>query len=251
MHKFITICAALFVGVTAVSAQNQPFDPTGKFSISVQGGPMYSRNENSFAYEYYGHKNDLFTWQASVGLGYDFTKTFALRGNIGYAVNPGAGNVYQTNIGYTSNDTNVDDRFFPYSFKSITYFVDAVLKLNGLNDVKSAFEPKLYFGLGGAHTYALNPTADNAYFAKYGKFHPWQLTHDPNEVIGFRLGAIAQYNLPFGLGFYADLCGEAYTDNFNGLMPTAEDTKFNAFQGYAGFPFDLRVFVSLGAVYHF
>ncbi|MBQ1640664.1 MAG: hypothetical protein II051_05385, partial [Lachnospiraceae bacterium] len=85
---------------------------------------------------------------------------------------------------------------------------------NGLNDVKSAFEPKLYFGLGGAHTYALNPTADNAYFAKYGKFHPWQLTHDPNEVIGFRLGAIAQYNLPFGLGFYADLCGEAYIDVF-------------------------------------
>ena len=52
MHRFITICAALFLGVTAVSAQNwSSYDPTGKFSISVQGGPMLSISENAFSYK--------------------------------------------------------------------------------------------------------------------------------------------------------------------------------------------------------
>ena len=238
MPQFITICAALFVGVTAVSAQNQPFDPTGKFSISVQGGPMYSRNENSFSYEYFDHKKDLFTWQASVGVGYDFNRTFGLRGNVGYAVNPGAGNMMETGR-----------QFYPYTFKSISCFVDAILHLNGLNDVRSAFDPKLYAGIGGAHTFGFAATDYNEYYKTYQMIHPWQQIHSPNEVIAFRLGAIAEYTLPFGLGIYADLCGEAYTDNFNGLMPHPGD--FDAFHGYAGFPFDLRVFLSLGAVYHF
>ena len=234
MHKFITICAALFVGVTAVSAQNQPFDPTGKFSISVQGGPMYSRNENSFAYEYFDHKKDLFTWQASVGVGYDFNRTFGLRGNVGYAVNPGAGNMMETGR-----------QFYPYTFKSISCFVDAILHLNGLNDVRSAFDPKLYAGIGLGNTSGFEKTPDNP--APGNQFHPWQKVSEKNTAFGFRGGLILEFMVSQSFGILADFGGEFYTDGYNGLNPGKEVSE----SGDKNFPLDFRGVASLGVAIHF
>lgn len=241
MQKFFTLCAALFVGAATLFAQHR-YNPTGQYSISVQGGPMLSINENSFSYKDFGYRNELITSQASVSFSYDFTKAFALRANVGYAKNMGACNTKQTS----------GHGFYPYSFKSINYFVDAILQMNYLNDSKSPFCPKLYCGLGGGHTFGFNEVPFSPYkktSANFKRFHPWQNVNERNDVVAFRLGFIAEYNFQNGLGIFADLSGEAYTDNYNGLMPKAED--FDAYQGYAGFPFDLRGLLSLGLVYHF
>ena len=79
--------------------------------------------------------------------------------------------------------------------------------------------------------------------------HPWQAVSDRNTAFGFRFGFIAQYNFSDRFGIYADLCGEAYTDNYNGLQPNEKDQQ--KVEGYAGFPLDLRGLVSLGCVFHF
>jgi len=243
MHRFITICAALFLGVTAVSAQDwSSYDPTGKFSISVQGGPMLSISENAFSYKDNGKTAKLITPQASISVGYDFTKAFGLRANIGYGKNMSACNTYDTAM----------HGFYPYSFKNISCFVDAILQLNYVNNSWSAFCPKLYFGLGGAQSFGFNEVNFGSYTKNdpsYKRFHPWQDVNESNGVIAFRLGFIAEYNFSQNFGIFADITGEAYTDNFNGLMPKSGD--FDAFHGYAGFPFDLRGLISLGAVCRF
>ena len=50
-------------------------------------------------------------------------------------------------------------------------------------------------------------------------------------------------------GFFADICGEAYNDQYNGLQPTKHDQT--AVKGYAGFPLDLRLSLSIGIIYRF
>lgn len=243
MHKFITICAALLFGATAAFAQDKAaFDPSGKFYVSVQGGPMLSISENAFSYKDNGKTAKLITPQASLSVGYDFTRAFGLRANIGFGNNRSACNTQNTAM----------HGFYPYEFKSINCFVDAVLQLNYVNMTWSAFCPKLYFGIGGAHTFGFNEVDFGSYTKTdptFKRFHPWQNVNESNDVIAFRFGFIAEYNFRSGFGVFADIAGEAYTDNFNGLMP--KDGDFDAFHGYAGFPFDLRGLCSLGVVYHF
>ena len=53
MKKLTSILACLILGVTSVFAQNIGNVPEKPFSISLQGGPVYSRSDNSFAYEYF------------------------------------------------------------------------------------------------------------------------------------------------------------------------------------------------------
>ena len=48
-------------------------------------------------------------------------------------------------------------------------------------------------------------------------------------------------------GLFADLCGEAFRDQYNGLQPSEHDQT--AFEGYAGFPLDLRFSLSFGVIY--
>jgi len=251
MKKLSLLFVILLLGATSLPAQNIGNTPDRPFRISVQGGPMYSRNENSFAYEYYASPFDLISWQFSGTIGYDFTNAFGLRLNVGYTNNnPAAGNVYETNIGYVSTN-GTDDRFFPYTFKSVNGFVDAVLHLKGLKGPRTAFDPQLYAGLGLGYTYGLKATAENRYAAQNsGRIHPWQhdeLT-DPNFAAGMRLGFIAEYNFTDVFGIFADICGEAYGDNYNGMRPTGRFVDY--LNGYAGFPFDLRGHVSLGLVFH-
>lgn len=244
MHKLFTICAALLIGATSLFAQKQSaFDPTGKFYVSVQGGPSFCISENAFSYKDNGAVMELIKPQLSCSFGYDFNKAFGLRANVGYGTNLSACNTNET----------AAHGFYPYSFKSLNYFVDAILQLNHVNNTWSAFCPKLYFGLGGAKTFGFSEVPfskyDRSVDPSYKRFHPWQEVNESNSVAAFRFGFIAEYNLPFGLGIFADVAGEAYTDNYNGLMP--KDGDFDAFHGYAGFPFDLRGLVSLGVAYHF
>ena len=237
------MAALLMAGSIAASAQVQsPFNPAGRWYISVQGGPMYQRNENSFVYEYNDVGGKLITYQAEATLGYDFTQTFGIRGSVEYGLNRGCANYWQT----------AAKGFYAYDFKNISAFVDGVLHFNGLNLVRRGFAPKIYMGIGLGHTFGFSKP--DSYGTPHhdswqGPFHPWQDVTEKNTVFGFRFGGILEYDLPSGIGFFGDLCGEAYTDRYNGLIP--EDADHQAGTGYAGFPLDLRLTLFVGVTYRF
>ncbi len=241
MRKFLAICAALILGASVLSAQE--FNPTGRWYVSVQGGPMYQSNENAFAYRWEKVGSKLITYTAAAAVGYDFNETWGLRGSVSYGLNRSAGNYKQSH-----------NMFYPYDFKNISGFCDLVLNFNGLNAIERAFTPKLYLGMGVGHSFGF--TKPQGYgeqrtvaWQPEEKFHPWQHINEKNTVFGMRAGAIAEYNFKGGFGIFADLCGEAYNDWFNGLEP--DEIDHTAGTGYAGFPFDLRASLSLGILYRF
>ena len=161
--------------------------------------------------------------------GYDVNEVFGVRLSASYARNAGACNTRNTSA----------HGFYPYTFSSVNVFADAILDMHGLSDMATFFRIKLYGGLGLGHTFHM--TESN---------HPWQEVTDPNTVFGFRFGGIVEYNFTDHIGIYGDLCLEAYTDQYNGLMPGAKE-QANDFEGYGGFPLDLRIPLSFGILYRF
>ena len=252
MRKLLTLTAALIFGASLLHAQGGPYDPSGRWNVSVQGGVLASLNENWFAYRDNGYLTKLITPQASVSVGYDFSQTFGIRASFGYGKNMAGCNVKQTSV-------RNNNGFWPYGFKSINGFVDAVLNFNGLNLVSRPFAPKLYAGIGYGHgfgfwrpSYSMMNDADqlaHADLLHYKKYHPWQDVKESTHAVAFRFGFIAEYNFTKNLGIFADICGEAYNDTFNGLQPFEWDHDKG--QGYAGFPVDLRGLVSIGLVLRF
>lgn len=231
MKRFVCIVCALCLGAAALLAQEErqtPLSHAGRVYLSLQGGPVLNLYENAFSYRDNGQDLKLFTFQGALALGYDFSDAFGVRLQGAFGNDVSACNVRQTSGG----------GFYPYSFHHMNVFADAVINLVGLRGRVTAFRPKLYAGLGGAHTFDFTDA-----------HHPWQKVNDQNTVFGFRVGFMAEYTFPSGLGLLADLCGEAYTDLYNGLQPSAEDQK--QYEGYGGFPLDLRGMLSLGIVYHF
>ena len=231
MKQFVCVVCALCLGAAALSAQEERQTPpshAGRVYLSLQGGPALNLYENAFSYRDNGQAIKLFTLQGALAVGFDFSDAFGIRLQGAYGNDASAANVRQTSGG----------GFYPYRFRHVNLFADAVLNLSGLRGKVTAFRPKLYAGLGGAHTFGFTES-----------HHPWQKIIGQNTVFGFRGGFIAEYTFASGLGLLADFCGEAYTDLYNGLMPSEEDQK--AYEGYAGFPLDLRGILSLGLVYHF
>ena len=201
----------------------------GRFYVGFQQGPFLNINENHFSYRENGKALDLITYQAGLVGGYDLNDIFGVRLSASYGKNASACNTRETSA----------RGFYPYTFSSVNIFADAVLDMHGLADMLEFFRIKLYGGLGIGHTFHM--TDPN---------HPWQKLNDPNTVFGFRFGGIAEYNITDHIGVYADVCGEAYTDEYNGLMPTAKEQS-EYYEGYGGFPLDLRGLVSLGVLYRF
>ena len=249
MRKLIAFSAALILGASSLCAQElSAYNPAGRWYVSVQGGPMYQSNENSFAYRYDNLGAKLITYSAAVSVGYNFDEIYGLRASVSYGLNRGACNREQTAM----------KGLYPYDFKNISAFLDLTIDINGLNAVDRAFSPKLYGGIGLGHTfdftkpegYGLQRTV--AWQAEE-KFHPWQHVYEVNNVFGFRFGFIAEYDFACGFGLFADFCLEAYLDRFNGLQPYEADHSGagNTGKGYGGFPLDLRMPVSLGVLYRF
>lgn len=225
-----TICAVitLFLGVSSLVAQ-PTHSHEGKFFLGLQQGPVLSIYENAFSYWENAKAIDLFSFQFGLVAGYDVNDIFGLRLSAAYGKNAGACNVKQTSGG----------GFYPYTFSSLNVFADAVLDLHGLSDNLGFFRVKLYGGLGYARTFHMTDAQ-----------HPWQVPEDPNNAFGFRLGGITEFNLTKTIALYADLCGEGYTDLYNGLMPAREEQNEN-FEGYGGFPLDLRGLLSIGFLFRF
>ena len=237
MKKFFIAVAALALGAGTLFAQNAKLEKP--FYLGIQGGPMFSLSENAFSYRDNGKTKDLFSGQASFVAGYDFTWKTGVRLSVNYA----GKNASANNVKQTSGDNPVTGLpFFPYTFKSINTFVDVTHNIS--NNPESAFIPKVYAGIGLGHTYDFTDS-----------HHPWQTAYmtSPNNAFGFRFGFIAEYLLPESIGIYADITGEAYTDTFNGLRPGKEERKGSDrdYEGYPGFPLDLRGLCSFGVAFHF
>ena len=230
MKKTVCIGAALLLGAATLCAQNSEPAPSHarRVFVSLQGGTALDVFENAFTYRENGKTLKLFTLQGAASAGYDFNDSYGLRLQAAFGNDAGACNVRETSGG----------GFYPYSFRHVTAFADVLLNLNGLAGKVTAFRPKLYVGVGGAYTFGFTDAK-----------HPWQQVTKKNFVPGFRAGFIAEYDLPSGFGFFADLGGEAFQDMYNGLMPSKEDQK--KYEGYPGFPMDLRGMLSLGIIYHF
>ena len=227
MKKLTSILACLILGVTSVFAQNAFVGGHRAWTFALQGGPMYSINENGFTYRENGQGLNLFTLQGSAAIGYEFTNALGFRVSVGYGDNRGA-----------CNSRNTAARgFYPYSFKSVNGFLDATLDLNGNYGLQSAFRPRFYLGVGLGHTFGFTDPK-----------HPWQGDYmtTNNNVFGFRGGFLAEFDFTQSFGMFIDLGGEAYNDKYNGLRPTERDQQ--DYQGYAGFPLDLRLTASLGLI---
>ena len=196
MKKIFSLFIFAVAAGFSLAAQETPSRP---FNISIQGGGLFSINENSFSYSDNGKTMNLFTSQGAIAFGYDFSQRFGIRISVSHGKNASACNVLQTSA----------RGFYPYSFSSVNYFADAMLDLG--KEI-SRFSPKLYIGIGGANTYNFTDSG-----------HPWQKVSKNNAAFGFRGGFIAQYDFSDYFGIYADLCGEAYTDRYNGLIPTRDD----------------------------
>jgi hypothetical protein len=230
MKLSVCIGAALLLGAASLSAQPAGPAPSHARSafVSLQGGTALDIYENAFTYRENSKALKLFTFQGAASVGYDFNDTYGVRLQAAYGNDAGACNVRETSGG----------GFYPYSFRHVNAFADILLNLNGLAGKITAFRPKLYAGLGGAYTFGFTDAK-----------HPWQKVTPKNIVPGFRGGFIAEYNLPSGFGFFADLGLEAYHDMYNGLMPSKEEQK--SYEGYGGFPLDLRGMLTFGIIYHF
>lgn len=242
MKKITSIFAILLFGAVSLSAQNAFVGGHRAWTIAVQGGPLYSVNENGFSYRENGYGSKLFSWQGSAAIGYEFTNALGARLSVGYGDNRSAANTRQT----------AAHGFYPYNFRSINGFLDVTLDLNGNFAVERAFRPIFYLGVGAGHTYNFTKpteygTPRNESWEKDNPFHPWQDIAVKNTVFGFRGGFIAEFDFNDWFGVFADFCGEAYNDQYNGLQPTKEDQT--AFTGYAGFPLDLRFALSLGVIF--
>ncbi|MBQ8071876.1 MAG: autotransporter outer membrane beta-barrel domain-containing protein [Bacteroidales bacterium] len=234
MRKSATLMVALFLGAVSVFAQDR-FDYSGRWNIAVQGGTMFSINENVHSYTGQGNTADLFTYQGGLALGYDINQAFGVRLSVSYGKNVSASNYKQTKLDYPTQR-------FPYEFHSVNVFADAILNINEWAEEDSRFSPKVYAGVGFAETFGFKETGDH---------HPWQWDNisKTNTPIGFRVGAIGEYDFSNGLGIYIDVVGEAYMDNYNGIHPETE--AHGRREGYAGFPLDLRALASFGVIYHF
>lgn len=244
MKKITSLFVVLLFGVTTLSAQNAFVGGHQAWTFALQGGPLYSINENGFSYRDNGYGAKLFSWQGAAAVGYEFTNALGGRIWVGYGNNRGAANTMDT----------AEHGFYPYNFKSVNGFFDVTFDLNGNFAVEQAFRPIFYLGVGVGHTFKFSKPSDygtqpNSTWEPGNPFHPWQDIQQKNTTFGFRGGFIAEFDIVPSFGFFADFCGEAYNDQYNGLQPTKQDQTH--FEGYAGFPLDIRLSLSIGIIYRF
>ena len=225
MLRLVSFLAALLLPIASVAAQSKS-KPEHPFSISLQGGPMLSVNENSFTYVDNGHASDLITKQAGLAFSYYFNGRFGARLSGSYGRNAGGCNVDQTKDA---------ENYYPYKFDGVNVFLDGLVNLS--NEWKE-FSSVFYIGIGVGHTFN---------FTESG--HPWQKVSHKNTAYGARVGLLFQYDFSSHFGAYLDFCGEAYEDNYNGLEPYKGD--HDQVYGSAGFPYDLRGLASFGLIFHF
>ena len=215
----------------------QPEYPWG---IALRGGVISNVHDNFKSYLNHNRGLNLVTGGFYLDGMYDFTKLFGVRLSLAIGNNAGACNSQEAGGG-----------FYPYYFRSLNAFADAMIHFGTAED---AFSSRIYGGLGIAHTYDLVEEMKDGITSWP---HPWEgstgqklpYTREPNDVFGFRLGYLGEWHVTPEVGILIDACGEFYSDTYDGLMPAWDEHQ--PYRGYAGFPFDMRFTLSMGIAYHF
>ncbi len=235
MKKILTAAFALTIlSLSALSAQENPL------FIAVQGGAAFSINENGSTYFDNDKALDLLKFQGAASVGYYYSPRYGVRLYGEYSQNASACNSQETMVG----------GFWPYTFNSGMVFADWIINGGDVSKPK-AFNWRPYCGIGAAYSFGL----------KWGTetLHPFQARYiDPrlnvNSTIGdykpaisfaFRYGMILEYVFDDVFGIFIDGSHEWFTDIYNGMAPKTSDGKTAL-----GFPFDMKLNVSLGIALH-
>lgn len=186
------------------------------WNASVQGGVLYSINENTYAASF----GDLLTPGAALAVGYDFTHNFGVRAQVMYGRN-----VSGTNIKESGRELTL------YRFNDVSLFGDAVFNLSHMcsRDFRKNFavELKGYVGLGCVFADDYDDEDASHY----------TVLDNGQTVFAIRGGFIADWHVTQAWSLYGDLGLTAFTDGFNGVS--------------AGTWADLRVNLMMGVAYHF
>lgn len=218
-----TIVAVLLF-LAFVSAHAQVQNPK-RFAVGVGGGPLMSLSENFFTYPENGKFGGLISGEGNIWATYQMSKMFAVRLSVGAGGNSGAKNSREKS----------GHGFYPYRFASVNTFADIMVDPRGRHSKLRVFTPAVYLGVGYACTLGFDDNNVPYHF---------QIAKGPNHCFGFRAGFVASFALSQLVELYVDAALEAYTDNYNGLRPTNADQSTR--EGYAGFPFDLRIPLNFG-----
>lgn len=188
------------------------------WNVSVQGGVLWSHNENTNAASF----GDLLTPGVAIGVGYDFTHNVGVRAQLGY--------------GRNVSGTNTKESGWPlqlYKFNDVSLFGDVILNLSHIcsRDLRKNFavELKGYAGLGCVF-------ADD-YDAMTLSHYDGMVKDNGQTVFAARLGFICDWHVTQAISLYGDLGLTGYTDGFNGVN---DGTKA-----------DMRVSLMMGVAYHF
>lgn len=184
------------------------------WNVALQGGAHYSAFENT-KHESFGNSVN---GHVALSVGYDFNHAIGTRVELSY--------------GRNTSGTNTKESGKPvelYHCNDISFFADAVFNLSNLlsKDRRANFEveAKGYVGLGvGIPSEGGEP--------KVG-YH-----HGPTKsAMAVRAGVICEWHATQNWGFFVDGRLTGYADKFNGVD--------------AGRPLDMRLGLSVGAIYHF
>ena len=213
------IVLAMVLGAfTLISMAQTREDNRLGWNASVQGGVLWSHNENTYAASF----GDLLTPGAAIGVGYDFTHNVGVRAQFGYGRN-----VSGTNVKESGRDLTL------YKFNDVSLFGDVIFNLSHAcsRDLRKNFavELKGYMGIGCVF-------ADD-YDAMGETWYDSLVKNNGQTVFGARLGFICDWHVTQAISLYGDLGLTGYTDGFNGVNEGTEA--------------DMRVSLMMGVAYHF
>lgn len=214
MKKVVCTMLMSLMALVAV-AQERAENPLG-WNVALQGGVHYSAFENtkheSFGNSVNGH--------VALSVGYDFNHAIGTRVELSYGRNTSG----------TNTKENYNRPVILYHCNDISFFADAIFNLSNLlsKDRRTNFavEAKGYVGLGvGIPSEGGDP--NKGYYNN----------ESTETALGVRAGVICEWHATQNWGFFVDGRMTGYADKFNGVD--------------AGFPLDMRLGLSVGAIYHF
>lgn len=215
MKKVVLSMVLSLVALCAVAQESE--EKRSGWNMFAQGGLLYSINENTHEASF----GDLVTGGGVIGVGYDFSRVFGVRAQLGWSKNVSGTNVKETGRPFTL-----------YKFNDVTVSADAVFNISQYciryeepRDLK--FEFKGYVGLGCAFASDYDSMKQSWYGIK----------DKGQNVFNMRFGFIGDYHVSKAVSLYGDLGLGAYSDSFNGVNAGAE--------------LDLRLSLMMGVAYHF
>lgn len=209
------VCTMLMSLMALVVVAQERAENRLGWNVALQGGAHYSAFENtkheSFGNSVNGH--------VALSVGYDFSHVFGTRVEVSYGKN--------------TSGTNTKQLHRPvvlYHCKDVSFFADAIFNLSNLlsKDRRTNFEveAKGYVGLG------VGIPNDGEDHNVHGYF-----SGSTSTAMGVRAGVICEWHATQNWGFFVDGRTTGYADKFNGTD--------------SGFPLDMRLGLSVGAIYHF